>query len=268
MLDFFIEKPLGIDGYDLASPADRAFAFDYDHSGKLDHIALYRPATGTMWILKNENGNFSPVYAQGDPGNGIGGYDLRSPADRAFAFDYDHSGKLDHIALYRPGKGTIWILKNAGGQFTPVYRALGIVQAPGEPQITIQDMQHLISTSTGAPVPTSGCADLKNTQFANNLTNLLKENLADLGSAEIDTLECCLTDIKIKAQIHWKHRIANIPGNPGNINFLENTITLESEFNPIMPNPEQTKICIDLPPGFGSLCITAREVAEVIAALV
>jgi hypothetical protein len=111
----------GIGGYDLKSPADQAFAFDYDHSGKLDHMALYRPATGTMWILKNTGGTFTPVYHQGDPGNGIGGYDLKSPADRAFAFDYDHSGKLDHLALYRPATGTIWILKNTGGTFTPVY---------------------------------------------------------------------------------------------------------------------------------------------------
>jgi hypothetical protein len=111
----------GIGGYDLADPADRAFAFDYDHSGKLDHIALYRPGTGTMWILKNEGGAFSAVYAQGSPGNGIGGYDLADPADRALAFDYDHSGKLDHIALYRPGTGTMWILKNEGGAFSAVY---------------------------------------------------------------------------------------------------------------------------------------------------
>jgi len=48
------------------------------------------------------------VYAQG---NGIGGYDLKSSDDRAFAFDYDHSGKLDSMALYRPGTGTMWILK-------------------------------------------------------------------------------------------------------------------------------------------------------------
>ena len=65
---------------------------------------MYRPGTGTMWILKKDSsGNFSAVYAQGDPGNGIGGYDLKSAADRAFAFDYDGSGRLDHIALYRPG---------------------------------------------------------------------------------------------------------------------------------------------------------------------
>ena len=111
----------GIGGYDLKSSADRAFAFDYEHSGKLDYIALYRPGTGTMWILKNSGGTFTPVYNQGDPGKGIGGYDLKSPADQAFAFDYEHSGKRDYIALYRPGTGTMWILKNSGGTFTPVY---------------------------------------------------------------------------------------------------------------------------------------------------
>src|SRR5215472_15647761 len=112
---------LAIGGYDLASGFDQAFAFDYDSSGKLDHLALYRPGTGTIWILQNNGGQFTPVYAQGDPGNGIGGYDLRSTADQAFAFDYDGSGKLDHLALYRPGTGTIWILQSNAGQFTPVY---------------------------------------------------------------------------------------------------------------------------------------------------
>ena len=110
----------GIGGYDLKSTADRAFAFDYDGSGKQDHIALYRPGTGTFWILRNQGGSFSPVYQQGDPGHGIGGYDLKSVADRAFAFDYAGSGKQDHIALYRPGTGTFWILRNQGGSFSPV----------------------------------------------------------------------------------------------------------------------------------------------------
>jgi microsomal dipeptidase-like Zn-dependent dipeptidase len=101
----------GIGGYDLRDPADEAFAFDYDGSGKLDHLALYRPGTGTIWILKQSGGAFSPVYAEGSPGNGIGGYDLGDPTDRAFAFDYDGSGKLDHLALYRPGIGIFSILK-------------------------------------------------------------------------------------------------------------------------------------------------------------
>ena len=30
--------------------------------------------------------------------------------DQALAFDYDGSGKLDHLALYRPGHGIIYIL--------------------------------------------------------------------------------------------------------------------------------------------------------------
>jgi hypothetical protein len=111
----------GIAGYDLKSAADLSFAFDYDSSGKLDHVVLYRPGTGTIWIIRNVGGKFSTVYQQGDPGAGIGGYDLKSPADRAFAFDYDGSGKQDHIVLYRPGTGTIWILRNMGGQFSPVY---------------------------------------------------------------------------------------------------------------------------------------------------
>ena len=105
----------GIGGYDLASCADRAFAFDYTHSGKLDHLVLYRPGTGTMWILENRSGVFSAVYAQGCPGAGIGSY------DRAFAFDCSSSGKPDHIVLYRPGTGTIWILQNNRGEFSPVY---------------------------------------------------------------------------------------------------------------------------------------------------
>ena len=67
---------LSIGGYDLLSATDQAFAFDYDGSGKLDHLVLYRPGAGIIYILKNSGGQFSPVYASG---TGIGGYDLKSP---------------------------------------------------------------------------------------------------------------------------------------------------------------------------------------------
>jgi len=111
----------GIGGYDLRSSADRAFAFDYDGSGKLDHLVFYRPGSGACFIMKNSAGQFSAVYAQGDQGSGIGGYDLRSSADQAFAFDYDGSGKLDHLVLYRPGTGIIYILrKDSAGNFSTV----------------------------------------------------------------------------------------------------------------------------------------------------
>lgn len=112
----------GVGGFDLSSPNDLAFAFDYDQTGKQDYIVLYRPGTGAFTILKNNNGTFQPVYNQGNSGRGIGGYDLRDPRDRAFAFDYDRSGYNDHIALYRPGTGTFWIIKNRNGLFEPVYR--------------------------------------------------------------------------------------------------------------------------------------------------
>jgi hypothetical protein len=111
----------GIGGYDLSSNGgtDSVFAFDYDGSGKLDHLVLYRPGTGTFWILKNNKGNFTPVVA--NSGQGIGGYDLRSPADRAFAFDYNGSGRTDHVVLYRPGSGAVFIVQNNSGNFVNVY---------------------------------------------------------------------------------------------------------------------------------------------------
>jgi len=113
----------GIGGYDLGSAADRSFAFDYDGSGKRDYLLLYRPGTGSVWILKNNAGNFAPVFEQADPGSGIGGYDLKSPADRAFAFDYGRSGKSDYLVLYRPGTGLISIVRNIMGRFAPVYQS-------------------------------------------------------------------------------------------------------------------------------------------------
>ena len=122
----------GIGGYNLVSPADRVFAYDYDGSGKLDHLACYRPGRGTIWILqKNADGSFPPVNNQGDPGAGVGGYTLADPADRVFAYDYDGSGQLDHLACYRPGTGTIWILEkvsndNSPDAFSPVYNQSGI----------------------------------------------------------------------------------------------------------------------------------------------
>jgi hypothetical protein len=121
--------PAGIGGYDFASPEDRAFAFDYQGSGYLDHIVVYRPGTGIVWILENSgNGRFTPVYqstydSSTGYGGGIGGYDLRSTSDQMFAFDYDGTGKLDHLVLYRPGTGIIWILANNSGTFTPVYQS-------------------------------------------------------------------------------------------------------------------------------------------------
>src|SRR5664280_2915899 len=76
-----------------------------------DHWPTSWPSrSGTIWILKNTAGAWSPVYQQGDPGNGIGGYDLKYAADRAFALDCSAYGRVDYLALYRPGTGTMWVL--------------------------------------------------------------------------------------------------------------------------------------------------------------
>ena len=110
----------GIGGYDLASSADQVIAFDYNSSGKADHLVLYRPGTGVVWIIGNTNGTFGPVYASSD---GIGSYDFQSPNDRMFALDYNSTGHLDHLVCYRPGSGVIYILANNGGVFSPVYQS-------------------------------------------------------------------------------------------------------------------------------------------------
>jgi len=110
----------GIGGYDLKSSSDRSLAFDYNSNGKSDHMILYRPGTGKIWILKNTKGVFSPVYKSN---NGIGGYDLKSYSDKIFAYDYNHNGKADHLVMYRPGHNVVWILKNVNGTFSAVYKS-------------------------------------------------------------------------------------------------------------------------------------------------
>ena len=74
-----------IGGYDLANAADRVIAYDYDGTGKLDHLVCYRPGIGAIFIVKKVGASDSPgaflaVYHQGDRGQGIGGFDLSDSA--------------------------------------------------------------------------------------------------------------------------------------------------------------------------------------------
>ncbi|MGB6577733.1 MAG: pentapeptide repeat-containing protein [Streptosporangiaceae bacterium] len=123
----------GIGGYDMADPADRIIAYDYDGSGRLDYLVCYRPGSGAIFIVKKLNDTDSPdafthVYSQGASASaqGIGGYNLRDPADRIIAYDYDGSGRLNYLVCYRPGHRTVWILKkvqdaDSPDAFTHVY---------------------------------------------------------------------------------------------------------------------------------------------------
>lgn len=112
----------GIGGYDLKSSADRIIAFDYSGTGHADHLLCYRPGTGILWILENNDGNFSPVFTSSE---GIGGFDVRSPADKIIAFDYDGTGKYDHLVLYRPGTGIVYIVQNTSGTFSAEFKSTG-----------------------------------------------------------------------------------------------------------------------------------------------
>jgi hypothetical protein len=110
----------GIGGHDLADPRDKVIAYDYEHSGKLDHLLIYRPGTGSVQILKHGTGNtFTAVFKSG---TGIGGYDLVNGRDQVLAYDYEHTGKLDHLVLYRPGDRTAFVVKhNPDHTFSAVF---------------------------------------------------------------------------------------------------------------------------------------------------
>ncbi|MEU7801934.1 trypsin-like serine protease, partial [Micromonospora arborensis] len=91
----------GIGGYDLTSPADQVVPFDYSGSGKPDHLLMYRPGSGIVFIAKHvSGGGFEPVFRSF---SGIGSFSLGSVEDRLVPFDYDGSGKLDDLLAYRPG---------------------------------------------------------------------------------------------------------------------------------------------------------------------
>src|SRR5262249_39405676 len=124
----------GIGGYYTNSNLDLIFPFDFKSVNMLDHLVVYRPGTGTIWILEKQTAAgatelYPPVFQQGDPagavkGEGIGGYDLMHKNDRAFAFDLEGSGKMDDLVFYRPGSGEVCILQNQAdnpGTFAKVY---------------------------------------------------------------------------------------------------------------------------------------------------
>ena len=109
----------GIGGSVLSSDRDRVVPFDFDHSGKLDHLVVYRPGDGALAVVKHAaGGGFERVYS----GTGLGGFDLSDARDQVVAFDFDHSGRQDHLLLYRPGgKRVVIVRHDANNGFTAVY---------------------------------------------------------------------------------------------------------------------------------------------------
>lgn len=119
-LDFSIHRRQTVGSFDLESRVDQAFPFDGDSSGNEDHIVFYRPGTGAISIVKLINNEFVSIYNRSQPGNGIGSFDLLSGLDRGFAFDFNSSGKNDHLFFYRPSSGAFSIIKKNGNDFVSV----------------------------------------------------------------------------------------------------------------------------------------------------
>lgn len=88
--------------------SDKLFAFDYLGAGKLEHLVLYSPGNATFVIFRNKTGNFEIIHK----GTGFGSrLNLLNTNDRMFPIDYTGTGKLDHLAAYRPGSGIFVIAK-------------------------------------------------------------------------------------------------------------------------------------------------------------
>jgi hypothetical protein len=174
----------GINLYDLADPRDQVFAFDYDSSGKLDHLVLYRPGMKTIYILKNEAGTFTEVFTSS--GNGIGAYDLADSRDRAFAFDYDSSGKLDHLVLYRPGFGACYILKNEAGEFSSAFQSLALIPPDWLPATNVTDTSLVLNWQFDQPVA-GGSATISYT--GGDLGTYKMTDRPTTGSNEVDNLQ-------------------------------------------------------------------------------
>ncbi|NSL87029.1 hypothetical protein ECE50_009320 [Chitinophaga sp. Mgbs1] len=115
----FASNNQGVGSYDLRSTLDLVFPFDYTGSGKEDHLVLYRPGSGILNVVKNVNGSFTQVFASNF--QGVGGYDLRSAADKVISFDFNGNGKADHLIAYRPGDGFVNIIRNNSGFFEIIY---------------------------------------------------------------------------------------------------------------------------------------------------
>lgn len=113
-------KQGGIGGFDFHLAQDQVVAFDFDHSGRQDHLLMYRPGSNIVIISKLDFKNpqdpaddrYVTVFVSK---TGIGGYALTSTADRIVPFDYDHDGQLDELAVYRPGAQQLTVITHGQG---------------------------------------------------------------------------------------------------------------------------------------------------------
>jgi hypothetical protein len=79
----------------------------------------YRSGTETVWILHNYKGTFLPAYHQGDPGSGIGNWDLADSRGLIVPFDFASQGFSNNLVMYRQGTGNIRVLQRLNPVLNP-----------------------------------------------------------------------------------------------------------------------------------------------------
>ncbi len=90
---------------------------DFDGDGRTD-VSVYRPDTGSWYVLKSSNSAFSAVAFGTNT-------DIPAPGD------YDGDGKTD-TAVFRPAEGTWYILTKAGFLTVRQFGANGDIPAPAD----------------------------------------------------------------------------------------------------------------------------------------
>ncbi len=104
----------------------RLFAFDFESTGKADHLAWYGIKSDVFHVLKkagDEQKSKSVPYSSDwiafSTQWGVAGYQPFGTTDQIFPFDFDGSGKLDHLVIYRPGpQNILLILKTTKNKYT------------------------------------------------------------------------------------------------------------------------------------------------------
>lgn len=136
----------GIGGFDFHRAGDQAVAFDFERSGKQDHLLMYRPGSNIVIISRWDAGDprdpaddrYVEVFRSTQ---GIGGAALTGTADRIVPFDYDHDGFMDDLAVYRPGtERRLTIVTHGGGtSFTTAYTTVWTLLQSADAQVLAYD---------------------------------------------------------------------------------------------------------------------------------
>lgn len=104
--------------WEMTKAEDRAFPFDLESTGRLDHIVFYRPGGRKASIFRNDDGVMEPVWRSD---GGFPAYPMDHSQDKGFAFDAKGAGKLDHLVFHNSHR--ISVLRWNGANFESLYNS-------------------------------------------------------------------------------------------------------------------------------------------------